>query len=89
MVLLLLRSLRPLLFHSSSYIRTATLRCLRHYVKDNVFLSVCWKFKLDWWIARAMDRQKSDREREHSFRFVRALVDTICEAGCAVVFLLN
>jgi hypothetical protein len=46
-------SLRPLLWHRTSYMRAATIRCLKYLVSKELELSpVLWKFKCHYFLFR-------------------------------------
>eukprot|EP01062_Namystynia_karyoxenos_P073178 TRINITY_DN70015_c0_g1_i1.p1 TRINITY_DN70015_c0_g1~~TRINITY_DN70015_c0_g1_i1.p1 ORF type:complete len:1518 (+),score=490.52 TRINITY_DN70015_c0_g1_i1:107-4660(+) len=70
--------LRRLMVSKGQYTRCAALRVLRHFVHDVGFQRCCWERRIDWFVARSMDRaterdKKLERERDLAFKLAARL----------------
>ena len=78
----LLNCLRWLLTSKNTYTRCAALRILRCYTHDVGLMRRAWEMKLDWFVARSMDRSsdrdaKLEKERVQAYRCVQRYAEVL------------
>eukprot|EP01059_Diplonema_ambulator_P006498 TRINITY_DN16186_c0_g1_i1.p1 TRINITY_DN16186_c0_g1~~TRINITY_DN16186_c0_g1_i1.p1 ORF type:complete len:953 (+),score=177.70 TRINITY_DN16186_c0_g1_i1:57-2915(+) len=76
------KCLRWLLTSKHLWTRCAALRIVKCYTGDKAFMRCAWDHKLDWFIARSMDRssdrdKKLEKERDFAFRVVQKAIEQL------------
>src|SRR5690348_8424260 len=71
--------LRVFLVHPNKTLRTASLRVLRYYMRDEPFIKSLIKWKVHFLIIRCLDKEKqNEAERMQAFKLIRKIMDINC-----------
>eukprot|EP01063_Lacrimia_lanifica_P011581 TRINITY_DN18325_c0_g1_i1.p1 TRINITY_DN18325_c0_g1~~TRINITY_DN18325_c0_g1_i1.p1 ORF type:complete len:1589 (+),score=580.31 TRINITY_DN18325_c0_g1_i1:89-4768(+) len=78
----LLKSLRWLLTSKNLWTRCQALRIVRAYAHDTAFMQRAWDLKLDWFVARSMDRsseqnKKLEKERDAAYSVAQRCIELL------------
>eukprot|EP01114_Cavostelium_apophysatum_P016624 TRINITY_DN4775_c0_g1_i1.p1 TRINITY_DN4775_c0_g1~~TRINITY_DN4775_c0_g1_i1.p1 ORF type:complete len:1113 (-),score=304.93 TRINITY_DN4775_c0_g1_i1:63-3401(-) len=72
-------SLRSFVVHTSKTLRTASLRVLRYYMKDDAFISEMLRQKVHFFVMRSLERDKQgEAERMQALKLVRRIMEVNC-----------